>query len=27
VTYICGEAFEGAGCEEQVKRDYPHLFE
>ena len=27
VTEIGNGAFEGAGCEEQVKRDYPHLFE
>ena len=27
VTEIGGGAFAGAGCEEQVKRDYPHLFE
>ena len=26
VTQIGWEAFAGAGCEEQVKRDYPHLF-
>ena len=26
VTEIGWGAFEGAGCEEQVKRDYPHLF-
>ena len=24
---VCDDAFKGAGCEEQVKRDYPHLFE
>ncbi|MBR2871889.1 MAG: leucine-rich repeat domain-containing protein, partial [Lentisphaeria bacterium] len=27
VTEIGWGAFAGAGCEEQVKRDYPHLFE
>ena len=26
VTEIGAEAFTGAGCEEQVKRDYPRLF-
>ena len=26
ITKIADDAFAGAGCEEQVKRDYPHLY-